>query len=715
MSGRDKASISLRSRNGRNNRPKISAPQAIPQPVQKHPSATSSTTTINVPPSESSRRPSESSRRPSESSRRPSESSRRPSAASGRPPGPDGPAHRPQQRTADRTAEMVKRRYSTRFAQAPDFSGSAHPMVPALPQLADKYASRDGPVGVESIGDEKRLKVDAKALRDPGFRPEKFVAMTLQKASASDIQAFKQELLKVKNRTSTDLQHNVFQNRTQFIKISKEAEGVKGEMRSLRGLISDLTSTMQATSVAAGNTPQDSVVSRKQSHRSSVANLEAMWNTHLQTLWKRVEGSQKYLPAVSGRHIVYESGKWVELNAATWKSKRRVHIILLNDHLLIAIEKKRPDPSQLSEQKQKQGPQSQAQHIARYCWPLRDVSLADISMRGGTGGAPASAINIRVGADSFTYATGAGDAEKATLLATFRKTAEDLRKATETENAERQRIQGPGATSDAETNFLAAREMMGGLLGRREAEMWFQGSEGSGTLSLGININTMLEIEGSQHSLRSIEASLDDLSIAIALHHFEESVEGLEKLRRLAKGIKGHAIAAERVGAAVEARAAKLGAVLVRRLIERHSWENTTKETAAWLGRIGWEDRAREAYLGVRSETIRKRARQSPFTGHLPLYIHTLSFIYFTLIRNTLSLFHSCFSPSHASAVVRWAKMHVEEFNEILTRQLDSVDPSSEVYADCLERAKKHANMLREVGVDWRGLVGGELGEAKVK
>ena len=57
---------------------------------------------------------------------------------------------------------------------------------------------------------------------------------------------------------------------------------------------------------------------------------------HLQTLWKRVEGSQKYLPALPGRHIITESQRWVELNAATWKPRRRVALVLLNDHLLIA-------------------------------------------------------------------------------------------------------------------------------------------------------------------------------------------------------------------------------------------------------------------------------------------------------------------------------------------------------------------------------------------
>merc|ERR1711881_481919 len=99
-------------------------------------------------------------------------------------------------------------------------------------------------------------------------------------------------------------------------------------------------------------------------NRSSVANLEALWTTQLSALYKRVEGSQKYLPAIPGRHIVYENSRWVELNSATWKPKRRVHLIILNDHFLIAADKKRAEGAT----KDKQG---QGQLTAVRCWPLQ--------------------------------------------------------------------------------------------------------------------------------------------------------------------------------------------------------------------------------------------------------------------------------------------------------------------------------------------------------
>lgn len=193
-------------------------------------------------------------------------------------------------------------------------------------------------------------------------------------------------------------------------------------MRSLRNLMSDLTSTLGQTNAALGIEPTDTRNSsaRKYANRSSVANLEAMWSTHLQELWRRVEGSQKYLPAIPGRHVIHESGRWVELNTATFKPRRRVHLILLNDHLLIAVEKQRqeekPETSAtLFPSKAAKAQQTSTTLVADRCLPLQDIELLDLgsnpaaSTQGSARRASrlpnANAINIRIGQDSFTYAT----------------------------------------------------------------------------------------------------------------------------------------------------------------------------------------------------------------------------------------------------------------------------------------------------------------------
>jgi hypothetical protein len=391
------------------------------------------------------------------------------------------------------------------------------------------------------------------------------------------------------------LQHNVFQNRTQFIKISKEAEKLKGEMRMLRNLMSELTGALgQATS--AGGAGADTAKARRIANRSSVANLEALWNTHLQTLWKRVEGSQKYLPAIPGRHIVYESSRWVELNAATWRPLRRVHLILLNDHLLVAAEKKRTDAAAGTRDARDKQPVSQL--VAIRCWSLQDVQMADLATRNIPGQGDkkntSNAINVRVGTESFTFATGSNEAaEKMTLLTTFRRTVEDLRKTLEAESQEREKAQDS-------VGYLAARD--NSLL--RSPDLLDSINE------TGIPRSDLLvDVDGKPQSIRWVEAQIDDLDIEIALQRFEEAVTRMEKLKRIAKGIKSNSIAQSIVTLKINERAAKLATVVTRNLKETHAWKTNTHRNVDWLVRLGFEDRAREAYLEARTDIVKKRSR----------------------------------------------------------------------------------------------------------
>lgn len=429
----------------------------------------------------------------------------------------------------------------------------------------------------------------------------------LADASEEDIRRFQDDLRKVKNRTSTDLQHNVYQNRTQFIKISKEAEKLKGEMRTLKQLMSELTATLGQTASAA-NTNGDAITARKAANRSSVANLEALWNSQLHQLWKRIEGSQKYLPAIPGRHVVWESRKWVELNAATWKAKRRVHLFLLNDHLLVAAEKKQRSEAAQSSRDKKNAAQ---EWVAQRCWPLQDVQMADLSSKTKPGGqdgksGTANAINIRVGSESFTYAVYPGeDADKAQLLSTYRKAVEDLRKSQEAEIEERGRAQDSYnyfATRDP--NILKKTDLMESLsdnVVNNRASMF-------------------VDIDGKQQNIRMVESQLDELDIDIALQHFEEAVKKVERLKALAKNIRGNSMAQGIVSFKVNERATKLASVLIKQLVENNNWMESVKKHVTWVVRLGFEDRAREAYLEARGNLIKTRSR------YVDLHMYSYSF-----------------------------------------------------------------------------------------
>ncbi|KAI1852489.1 hypothetical protein JX265_011125 [Neoarthrinium moseri] len=622
-------------------------------------------------------------------------------------PGPAGPgAPQPRPRpppSGGKTSDMVMRRYSTRFNNLPQNFDATAPPVPSVPRIDPARYAQPGerrpppsrgegaPVSRSRAGGPPAI--DVKALRDATLAPDQYVAGILSEATEDEIRDYEDSLRKLKSRAANDLQQNVYQNRTQFIKISKEAEKLKGEMRSLRNLIMDLKSNTTALRSASANqtSPMNGDFGTglsKKDRRSSVADRTALWNSQMQALYKNVEGSQKFLPNSLGRHVVQDAGFWIELDNATYKSRRSMQIFLLNDHLLVASRKKR----KADQPNDNRAPVTKL--VADRCWPLLEIDIVDMASSNESSSSRnklADAIMVRgMGQESFIYRTEKPeDTQKSALMLNIRKAVEELRKGLQSEMEANNKAK--------ETiNYFASRDP--GLLEKTELLQ---------TLS---DIKDMLiEVDGKQQNLRWVEGQMDELDIDVALQQFETAVAKVEKLRELARSLKNNAIAQDFINFKVQERSTKLAGLITRNLIDNHAGSQKTRRNVSWLTRLGFEDRAREAYLDARGELVKKRSRQCIFQGDLHLYIWQLSFVYFSIIRNTVACFQSCFPQAMMSACVKWAKEEVEGFNVILARQLSSVEKDSEVWSKCMDRAKVHAQMLSEVQLDFRDLIGKEV------
>ena len=571
---------------------------------------------------------------------------------------------------------------------------------------------------MESPESAPPIHLDIKALQDVDLQPEqcmsnalrmlrctdRYVDVTdlLSHASAQEIEGYQTDLRKLKHQTSADLQQSVYQNRTQFIKISKEAEKLKGEIDTLRELMSELTGALGQANGNAANGVRSPLngerAARRHANRSSVANLESMWNVQLQALWKNVERSQKFLPAIPGRHIVLETPQWVELDSATWKPKRPVHIVLLNDHLLVASKKrKKMDPNSAH-----QGP-APTKLVAEECWPLQDIDLIDLGANLAQGGADGmidernvgTAVNIRAANKSFTYRHDQRNkAAKDELLLTFRRTAEELRKSVKAEIGDKEN--GPNEA----LHHFAARNLAPG----EKPEI----IETINTSSEKPEI--LIEVDGKQQNLRWVEGQIDDLDIDIALQNFELAVTKIERLRKVASGLLNHTIAQELISFKIDERASRLGATLVRALIDTPSFLEATKSHTSWLARLGLEDRAREAFLQARTDILVKRARQCVFEGDLHKYVFQVSYIYTTIVKNTATIYQACFAPIAMSACIKWAKGHLEQLNVTLVRQLSSVERGGTIWQECLELVWEHEASLKQVGLDFLEVIAKDLG-----
>ncbi|KND93147.1 Exocyst complex component EXO84 [Tolypocladium ophioglossoides CBS 100239] len=654
----ERSKISLRSGPKRKGRPTISAPRQISSPILQDDALTGSAAAAPIEPVPM-------------------------------------PRLRAAPTAGGKTSNLVKQRYSTRFNNLPTDFDSAVPSVPTVPSVG-QYEQKDRRPPPSHPG--AAPAIDIKALRDPSLVPDQFVSAVLGDATEDQIHEFEEALRKLKGRAATDLHQNLMQNRTQFIKISKEAEKLKGEMRALRNLMAELKMNTTALRAASMKNEEPATVPgrapaslSKRDKRSSVADRSALWNSQMQALYKNVEGSQKFLPNAAGRHVVQNAGPWIELDNATYKSRRAMQIFLLNDHLLIASRKKRKADAPNADMR---GPMIKL--VADRCWSLLDIEVVDMPGTGDSSGGRnklADAIMVRGGGqESFIYRTEKPEAsEKKTLLLNVRKAVEELRKGLQSEMEANNKVR--------ETiNYFASRDP--GLL---------QKTELLETLS---DIKDMLiEVDGKQQNLRWVESQMDELDIDVALQRVEPSVARVEKLKGLARGLKSNVVAQDFINFKVEERSTRLAGIIIRELESTHSQQMKTKRNVGWLARLGFEDRAREAYLTARSGIIRKRARQCIFQGDLHLYIWQLSFVYFTIIHNTVQCFQGCFPPPMMSACVKWAKEAVEAFNVILARQLSSTERGGQVWTQCMERAKEHAQKLSEVGLDFKNLVGRELEE----
>lgn len=151
--------------------------------------------------------------------------------------------------------------------------------------------------------------------------------------------------------------------------------------------------------------------------------------------------------------------------------------------------------------------------------------------------------------------------------------------------------------------------------------------------------------------------------------------------------------------------------LITSRLIDTHSFLTATQLNTSLLTRLSFSSRARTSYLSARTTTIHKRARQIVFEGNLQHYITQMSFIYFTLMKNTVAVYQQCFPTIMMSAVVVWAKERLDDFNGVLKRGLESVEVGGLVEKECLEVARGHAGMMGEVGLEFTHLVGVGLGD----
>ena len=256
-------------------------------------------------------------------------------------------------------------------------------------------------------------------LASESFDPEKYIAASLMGSSPQDVQNLYQSLKQLQFSTSKDLQANVFNNYASFVSLSHEISTLTSDLSQLSQILNQYSNFTHSISNALQREESDREDQglhrgrRGAQNRSSIADLAQIYIVHLQELWQLVDGSQKFLPAVPGRHVIKEYSNWIELNAATWKPMRSVNLILLNDHLLVAVKKRAKSQQQKA--------------VANRCWNLTDIELRKLSDDGKGLMDVRGAVQITRGRDIALYAPENDSvAECAAFVDAFNSASNDL-------------------------------------------------------------------------------------------------------------------------------------------------------------------------------------------------------------------------------------------------------------------------------------------------
>ncbi|GAA5968117.1 hypothetical protein JCM8115_001745 [Rhodotorula mucilaginosa] len=645
--------------------------------------------------------------------------SRAPSSASGGGGGGGGPTTRPRAQS-NVGAKLLKKRQSVAYNQHPGLFATADgqapypPAVPAIPQglataggpassssaapprplapasegpSADHHhepssnkssGSRQAPAPVVRTDAEKQLLakgLDVDQLASDSFKPEDFLKQNLPSSRADgdiqmpDLRRFKGDLESASKTIEGGLQRSVFDNYSEFIVISKEIATLESEMLELKGVLEEWRTVPELLESGTGDDDfmlGSASTPNRRGQRNSIADLATLHKSQLAALWDNVEGAQKLVPYVPGRHIITEAASFVELHTATYKPKQAVHLFLLNDAMLVCLKKHRGASA---------GGASRL--VAERCFTLSEIVVVDLKDAGDL----QNAIKVKRGKETIIYRTDKPENKKMLLLA-FKKVAEELI------NKKRKEM-----LSEAEARKGDPSSLRGY---RSDFDPSLADSDFDPVSALG------LSEASSARDLSWIGDFSDELAVAISTREFETAVSLVERGKSILPQLAGHSHVSHLFRSKLDDRTDNLVAVLLNDLSNPAIRKSGVVRTTNWLLRLGLGERARETFLTARGALIKRRTRQIKFEGDISLYISELAMVSFTMIKNSCEWYMAAFKDnSMASGFVRWASEQVEVYAETFRRQVYGVDQDGRVVEESLEMTKAHGAMLRDVGLDF--------------
>lgn len=485
-------------------------------------------------------------------------------------------------------------------------------------------ASLSGSLQVENFAHDPAIDLDMLSSED--FDPQLYLKMRLSTSSETFLRQFQESLRAAKEAANSDLKRQVFHSYQDFITISKEIATLENDMLELKELLGEWKTLPQALELEEGGSSigalTDSALRGRslRGNRNSMVDLHQIYKAQITSLWEGIEGSQKFLPFVPGRHLIAEASSFTELNSATYKPKQGVALFLLDDLLLVAVRKKR----QMS---------ARVRLVAERCFSLTDIIVIDLK----DGGDLSNAIKIKRGKESFVYRSERSE-DKRALLNAFRRVAEELanRRRKESRQEAESRIKDlhrgsiSNGTSQMEGN-------MAQLLADAEGK--------SGTDSS----NDASGLKGKD-SFKWLSDLSDQVSVSIAMRQWNEAVTLLERGQNTMSSHSNSDNSYRDASIKMQSLTSQLVEAITFDLSSPLLKKSAVVRNVGYLLRLDRGEKAREVFLQSRSDLLKKRSRQIKFEGDVSLYISELALVHFTLIKNTSEWYMSAFKDNRMAS-----------------------------------------------------------------
>lgn len=557
-----------------------------------------------------------------------------------------------------------------------------------------------------------------KILSDPRFNAKGFFHNALGDASAVEIDRFTSSLNALANEVQEEAKENINKSYKEILTVNDDLGIASSELKHLRLSIKELNvmmdqfltlaekkleshqqeqhpqsqSTVSSSSqLANGLLPPMRANSTSKRDRTSVAILEKIWDNQLAELLKNVEGSQKYLTTQPGRHILLETGDWLELNIATLKPLQNVHIFILNDTVLVASRAR----------------DKQKDLIVSQCAPLRDVSVV---LKNRT----ADRLTFTFGSNIKCLYQNRDPKECTHLLNVFRRAKDDLRDIFLAEQANAKRIKE--SFNVLSSNQTPGKESSRSPLKNQRLSM---GASGTPNRTSDFMENHVLEnITMSMHSrsrsrdvssvsqrLRTLDDLLEEIDIDLERLKFDKAVDSLIDLESQLSELLPHVDREDLILHSFlilksEKRRENISQKLFHNINSNQDLPRLIPAVKNMV-KMGLTEEGLDTFLQNRSNLIQSLILQIGSVDNPTNYLTQIAVIRFQTIKKTVKNFRDIFqqdADKFSSILVNWCKEEADQHFKLIDKQLLNDEMLSPI---SIRSSRKQIDGLKSVGLDF--------------